>query len=478
MLRTRRSRVAVVTNPSRADRSPGPSARDIILGDSTPAPAPLLRESPVHLGTHPISMDAYTSTDFAVREHEHMWPRVWQWACREEHIPEPGDYEVYDIGPLSAIVVRGNDGKIRAFHNSCLHRGTQLKPAGTCGASQQLRCPYHGWTWSLEGTMTDLPCAWDFPDMDPATATLPQLQVGTWGGFVFVNWDPDAPLLESYLGALPEHFAEWDLADRYVEIHVRKRLPANWKAAQEAFLEAYHILETHPQSLPTAGDANAVYDIFDDHVSRFIHTGATPSPHLAEDQRPSEQEILELLLARKFPGAEVPTIPEGERARDVYARWMQREMGERYGHDFSGLSISETIDSIEYFLFPNAFFFPGLQFPMAYRFRPDGEDIDHSIFDLLILRPVPTDGPRPFPAEPFDLDVDDSYTTVPGIQQSLGAVYDQDTGNMAAQTRGFRSSATGQQNLGAYQESRTRQMHATLARYLAEGEAQMKGNNP
>lgn len=452
----------------RIDRCPGPSARDVILGDATPTPAPLLEESPVDLGTAPIGFESYTSPAVATREQDAMWSRVWQWACREEHIPESGDYTVYDVADLSAVVVRGDDGEIRAFANSCLHRGTQLKPPASEGFSPQLRCPYHGWTWSLDGTMTDLPGAWDFPDVDPASACLPQLRVDTWGGFVFVNWDPEAAPLREYLGVLPSHFEHWDLADRWVEFHVRKRLPANWKAAQEAFLEAYHIVETHPQSLPTAGDANAVYDVFDDHVSRFIHNGATPSPHIPEDERPDEQEILTTLMTRKYPGEEIPEIPPGERARDVWARWMKRELSERYDRDLSAASTSEVVDSIEYFVFPNAFFFPGLQFPMVYRFRPDGDDVDRSIFDLLILRPLPESGARPEPAEVVELDVDDSYRLVPGLQRSLADVYDQDTSNLAAQTRGMKASRTGAQQLGRYQESRTRHFHHVLARYLED----------
>jgi len=450
-----------------AARCPGPSAHDIIRGDASPTPDALLRESPVSLGSAPIDLDVYTCAAIAQAEHDHMWTRVWQWACREEHIPEAGDYYVYDIGDRSALVARGNDGEIRAFHNSCLHRATQLKPEASSGMSTQLRCPYHGWTWSLEGNMTDLPCAWDFPDIDPTNLPLPQIRTGLWGGFVFVNWDDDAPPLADYLGPLADHFTQWPLEDRYVEVHVRKRLPANWKAAQEAFLEAYHILETHPQSIKTAGDANAVYDVFDRHVSRFIHTAATTSPHVPEDQRPTEAEILDLLLARKFPGEAVPEIPEGERARDVYARFMQAQLGERYDHDFTQYSITETIDSIEYSLFPNAFFFAGAQYPMVYRFRPDRDDINSTIFDLLFLRPLPDSGVRPHPAEPFDLDVDDSYELVPGVSQSMADVYDQDTGNLAAQRRGIRASASGTQNLGVYQESRIRQMHQTLADYLA-----------
>ena len=91
-------------------------------------------------------------------------------------------------------------------------------------------------------------------------------------------------------------------------------------------------------------------------------------------------------MARKNPGHAVPEIPEGERARDVYARHMQHVLGEQYDNDFSHLSVAETIDSIEYFVFPNAFFFPGLQIPLCYRFRPDGSDPDRCIFEVLYLQ--------------------------------------------------------------------------------------------
>jgi len=522
-------------------RCPGPSTRELILGDSTPPPAPLLEQSYTFVGDEDVAYDEFTSPAYAADEHDHMWSRTWQWACREEHIPEPGDYYVYDVGDRSAVIVRGPDGAIKAFHNACLHRGTQLKPPASVGYSPKLRCPFHGWTWSLDGELVDLPCEWDFPHVDTDEFRLPEIRTGLWGGFVFVNFDdcaPElmAPPLEEYLGVLPEHFANWDLADRYVEVHIRKRLPANWKASAEAFLEAYHILETHSQSIYTAGDANAQYDVFGDHVSRFIHTIGTTSPHVPPekrpdeqgilnmlmyrknpgqdipeipegerardvyarkmqevmgetsdndysdlsvteptDKRPDEQGILNMLMYRKNPGQEIPEIPEGERARDVYARHMQEVLGEQYDNDFSHLSVTETIDSIEYFVFPNAFFFPGLQIPLCYRFRPDGPDPDRCIYEVLYLRPKPRSGPTPQPAEPFDLDVDDSYTTVPGLPTSLGQVLDQDTTNLAAQTRGFKSSKKRGQTLGNYQEVRARHFQSTVRRYIAEGRRAAQG---
>lgn len=127
-----------------------------------------------------------------------------------------------------------------------------------------------------------------------------------------------------------------------------------------------------------------------------------------------------------------------------------------------------VLDSIEYFCFPNAFFFPGVSLPMVYRFRPDPDDVDSSIFDLLILRPRPSHGTVPPPPEVVDLGVDDSYTTVPGLG-GLGRVYDQDTSNLAAQTRGFRASRKSGQTLGNYQESRARHLQSRVREMLRAG---------
>jgi phenylpropionate dioxygenase-like ring-hydroxylating dioxygenase large terminal subunit len=444
-------------------RCPGPSTTDLYRLDRTGAPEPLLAESYAFEGDEDLSFTDYTSKTYLQLEYERLWSRVWQWACREEHIPNVGDYHVYDIGDRSVIVTRTADG-IKAYNNFCLHRGTQLRPSGTAGATKQFRCPFHGWTWSLEGKLTFLPCEWDFPHVKQEEYDLPEVKVGLWGGFVFINFDPNCAPLEEFLGVLPEHFKNWDLSDRYIEVHARKKLPCNWKAAMEAFLEAYHVLETHSQGVMTTGDANANYDVFGENVTRFMHTTAYPSPHL--EKRPTEDEILDALFARKAPGQERPQRPEGWTARDVYAKYIQGVFAEKYGRDFSHLSNAETIDSIEYFLFPNAFFFPGLAIPLVYRFRPNGDDPDSCTFDLIFLRPKPLDGPAPFPPEPYDVSIDESYKIVPNIDQSLAHVYDQDTANLAAQTRGFKGSMKRAQTLGNYQEVRIRHLHNLVKWYV------------
>ncbi len=445
-------------------RAPGPSLHEQLLADPTSPPWPLLVEAPMYLGDSDLPYSNYTSESYFRAEFEHMWSKTWQWACHVDHLLEVGDYYVYDVGPHSALIVRTNDGSIRAYYNACMHRGTQLKPAGSCGFANELKCPFHGWTWSLDGQLIDLPDRWDFPHVTEETHALPPIPVEIFAGFVWINFDPDAAPLADYLGILPEHFSEFGFEDRYIETHVLKKLPCNWKAAIEAFLEAYHVRETH--STGRLGDeVTTQYDIFPPNISRFIHTRGLNSP-----QRPVPQTEEELFagLTRGFPLPDGAKLPEGARARDVFAALFKEDMSRRYGRDFSKLSESIVVDSIEYFSFPNAFFFPGLSLPMVYRFRPDPDDVDTSWFDLLILRPRPVDGETPAPPEVIQLDIDDSYTIASGLG-GLGRVYDQDTSNMKAQTLGFRSSRKRGQTLGNYQEVRTRHLQTRVAEYLKSG---------
>ena len=223
-------------------RCPAPSVQEVVRadGDGEKLPASYRIESYKWRSDADIPFERYTSPEFFKREIDRMWPRTWQWACREEHIPEAGDYYVYDIGPYSWLIVRTASGDIRAYQNACLHRGTKLKPSFTDGWTPKLACPFHGWTWDLDGKLAELPCAWDFPHVAREKFNLPEARVGVWAGFVFINMDEHAMPLEEYLAPLPAHAAHAELQDRYVALHVQKELPCNWKVASEAFVESYH----------------------------------------------------------------------------------------------------------------------------------------------------------------------------------------------------------------------------------------------
>ena len=456
---------AATLRPGEA-RCPAPSVQEIIRGDAFKAPPVLAHESYQYLGSEDIDFERYYSPAVFQREVERIWRETWQWVCREEHIPEPGDYYVYDVAHLSFLVVRVEDGGFKAYYNSCLHRGTKLRAAEGVGTASELRCPYHGWTWTLSGKLKRVPCAWDFPHVDPAKYRLPEVHVATWGGFVFINPSEKPAPLHQYLGVLPEHFATWDMGDRYVELHMAKELPCNWKTAQEAFLESYHVLETHPQLMAGVGDANVQYDTYGDHVSRFYAALGVNSPHIAEPL--SEQQLLDTMLVgdRSVLGDDLK-LKEGETARIVMARYLRKVLGAKYDADLSRFSDSEIIDTIEYHVFPNMVLFPGLSLPMVYRFRPIGLDPNRTLFELLLLRPVPASGERPPAAEVVRVKEDESYSTVPGFDPAFGAVYDQDTNNLRAQQQGFRAAKKRGETLGNYQEIRIRHFQRTIDKYLA-----------
>lgn len=453
------------TIPGNGRPAGSPSAQELVHKDGRPVPPVFELDSPQFLGDDDIAFDRYTDQEFFDREMERMWTRTWQWACREAHIPEPGDYYVYEVGPHSALIIRDDDMSVRGYVNSCLHRGTKFRQGGTSGHADEIRCPFHGWTWSLKGALERIPYAWDAPHVTDRDFSLPEVSVGLWGGFVFINFDPEAAPLEDYIAPIPEHMANFDMSGRHVELHIEKELFCNWKAAKEAFIENYHTQETHPQLLIGSNDEGTQYDVFNDNVSRFFCAFAVPSPLI--DPVPSEQELVDMMLVgdRTILGDDV-IVGEGESARVVMARVLRKTLGETYKTDLSRYTDTEMIDVSQYGLFPNMILFPQLSLPMVYRFRPIGDDPQRTLFELLILRPNPDDGPEPAPAEPVRLAEEDSFTTVPGFDPILGHVYDQDTGNLRAQQEGFRAARKKGETLLNYQEVRVRLMHQTLDRYL------------
>ncbi|MFC3608815.1 aromatic ring-hydroxylating oxygenase subunit alpha [Stutzerimonas tarimensis] len=447
-------------------RCPGPGVQDIIASDALPAPDVLRQTRYEFLGEQDIPYARYTSPEIFNAEMEQMWSRVWQWACRLEHIPEIGDYYVYELGTRSFLIVNTPSG-IKGYYNACLHRGTRLRSEAGMGSARELRCPYHGWTWTLEGEIARVPCAWDFPHVKPEDYRLPEVRVELWGGFVFINMDEDAPPLSDYMDVLPEHFRNWGLGRRFTELHMAKELACNWKTALEAFLESYHVVETHPQLLQGTGDANVQYDLYGDHVTRFYAASGVSSPHLEEPL--GEQELVDaMLVGDRSVLTDELTVQPGETARIVMARFLRKSLGERYRVDLSEVSDAEMIDTIEYHLFPNMVLFPGVSLPMVYRFRPLGDRVDRCLFEILFLRPLAEGEPRPDAPEMHLVSEEESYAVVPGMDPYLANVYDQDTANLRAQQQGFHASKKPGETLGNYQEARIRHFHRTLGRYLGK----------
>lgn len=374
-----------------ADRVPRPWVQDLYPEDEHSAPQGLLNSSCDDLSTADVDIERYWSYDWHRLEVEHVWKKVWQVACRVEEIPASGDYVVYDIVDDSVIVVRTENGDIIAHTNSCMHRATAI--AAGVGNVHEFRCPYHGWTYNIEGKLTFVPGDWDFSHLDLDNIHLPRVKLDTWGGFVFINLDPDCKPLKDYLGVLPDHLNDFQIEDRYKAIHVSKVVPCNWKVAQEAFIEGYHVAETHYDKNPdgslaatgpavTNYDTSIQYDYWQPHVTRMNMLGGIPSASIAS-QIADEQAIVDAYTGRR-PGG-VITLAEGQSARSAIAENNRRVWGERHGVDLSGKSDAEMVDQIQYTLFPNFTVWPTIVAPLIYRFRPDGDDPNRCIFEIWML---------------------------------------------------------------------------------------------
>jgi phenylpropionate dioxygenase-like ring-hydroxylating dioxygenase large terminal subunit len=152
-----------------------------------------------------IPAQRYYDKDFFELEKRKLWPHVWQNACRLEEIPNVGDYVEYWVADQSVIVVRTSATEIKAYQNACRHRATQL--AVGCGTFRggQIVCPFHGWRWNLDGTSSFVYGRDSFPPecVTEADLRLVECQVDTWANCVFINMDPDAPLLQQQLAPMP-----------------------------------------------------------------------------------------------------------------------------------------------------------------------------------------------------------------------------------------------------------------------------------
>lgn len=444
-----------------SQRSRGLSFQDLLDDDTHPVPPVLRWQSPIDSGPTSVPADRYTSREFHDLEVAKVWRKVWQMACREEDIPVVGDHLNYEIAGISILVVRSAPDVITAFHNVCLHRGRLLKES-TC-RDEELRCAFHGFAWELDGALKHVPSHWDFPQVT-SNWCLPQVQVGLWRGFVFINMDPDAGPLAEHLGDLSAHFSQWPLEQRYKQAHVAKVLRCNWKVAQEAFMEAYHVVATHPQLLPGIGDSNSQYDVFGN-FSRAMTPNGTPSPHLQWE--PTEQEMLDAMLDRNLDDPLVFVVPEGKTAREVVGALRRKSIRPVVGDAAAdALSDAELCDNFYYTLFPN--FHPwGAYNRIVYRFRPYGNRHDMSIMECMYLSPF--EGERPPSAPIHFLGPDDDWNTAPELGL-LARVFNQDVFNLPKVQAGLESGvATGSlQNVtfANYQETKLRHFHELLQRWI------------
>jgi phenylpropionate dioxygenase-like ring-hydroxylating dioxygenase large terminal subunit len=200
-----------------------------------------------------IPIGRYTDPLFYELEREHLWKRTWLYAAHRSEIPNPGDYKLCDIAGAPVLVVHGEDGVVRAFFNTCRHRGAPVV-RGECGSTRMLVCQYHSWGYDLCGQLVRVPDERDFVGLERDELALPHVRCESWSDWIFVNLDHDAMSLADSLGVIPAHLDEVTAAPFRMIHQSTAHLRCNWKVLAEGFLEVYHARTIHQQTVAKALD--------------------------------------------------------------------------------------------------------------------------------------------------------------------------------------------------------------------------------
>jgi choline monooxygenase len=194
---------------------------------------------------HALPARHYFGEDMLACEQRNVFARSWQLLARRELLSAPGDHVVESIGNVPVLIVRGNDGELRAFPNVCRHRAGPLALCNGKGA-KSLQCKYHGWTYTLDGQLRSAPEMTGAKDFDVADIRLPPLRVHEWQGLVFVSLDDDVPPFEEVYAGIVERIAPIDLSAMRYQRRETYDIDCNWKVYIDNYLEGYHLPHVHP----------------------------------------------------------------------------------------------------------------------------------------------------------------------------------------------------------------------------------------
>ena len=397
-----------------------------------------------------IPAKRYYDETFYQAECEHLWPHVWQMACRLETIPNVGDWVEYSNVGKSVLVVRTKDG-VKAFQNHCRHRGVPIAGGsgnahGNC-AKAGFICPFHGWRWNMDGENTFVYGKDLFSDdlLDPSELALKPVRCETWGGCAFINHDENAPSLEECLGPVLDRLDAHGMSNVRSEWWFATELPANWKIAMEAFMEGYHVMMTHPQlqrSVPGLYNARYGNDTggiglpidpdqsVEDNIRaqienlKLLGSGMAGMVHakeieIAEQLGPDNPEV-------QLPGTVADAVPMWFGMVQAAVTRKLKERGENVP-DLNAVAVSDPVNAVEY-IFPHYFLLPFFTSYASYRIRPTGPE--SCMFEIWSLTHFPEgEEPEP-PMEP---------TVLPFDSQDFPMIPRQDYSNIPIQQKGLHS---------------------------------------
>lgn len=197
---------------------------------------------------HDIPVQRFTSDEFWELEQKYLWPRSWVIAGRSEDIPNVGDFFTFDDLGVPILLIRGKDLQVRAFYNTCQHRGAPVVRESS-GTSKLLRCQYHSWSYDIDsGQLVSVPDERDFVDLDKTERCLPTISCAVWDNWIFVNQDTNAISLAEHIGSIADEMSEFQGQSLRTVAKQSEIVPCNWKVTAEAFLEVYHFRHIHSRN--------------------------------------------------------------------------------------------------------------------------------------------------------------------------------------------------------------------------------------
>ena len=418
-------------------------------------------ESPLRGDT--ISSDRYIGQDYLAREYANVWHKIWNIGGVAYQMPEPGDYLTTELGIDSVILVRQDNGSVRAFLNSCPHRGTRITEAED-GHAQGFSCPYHGWKFDLSGVVTSVPDEEDFAESPCGKARLKEIQCEERFGFIWYNFDPDADSLESFLGeSITRELTSHRIEDMLRVLDMTAETRCNWKIITDNFNEAYHVKVLHPELIPyiAADYQDCQFDRFSNGHNRGWFPSFMPSVQYESDQI---GEPLKSMAAAWDVNSDDYLGRDTWRQLRLDIQAAKRVQGESQGYlHYAHLADYQLTDYVIYNLFPNNVITVGPDGVQLLRPRPHPTDPAQCLFDhWWLVNRVAGQDTTPSPAGGPDLPVVDAmHEHVRYGEKSLGTTADQDLSIAEMQQKGL-ASAGYQGFWMPNQERRVQGFHETL----------------
>ncbi len=419
-------------------------------------------------GVAPIAKQRYYSNEWMESERTRLWPKVWNWAAREEDMPERGDFVTFALGRESFIIVRGADERVRAFFNVCPHRGNRLVGSDNGALPRGFTCPFHNWQFGLDGALEHITDRETFrSEALCGDLNLTPVRCESWEGFVFINMDMNARPLIDHLGPLPAHAKPYRLKDMRILRRMQSIWESNWKIGVDGFNEAYHVHAIHPEILPVFNDYHAQIDLYSNGMSRMVTKFAHESPRLGSSglNEGLRATMIEVGIdPNSFDGRMEEVRPAVQQAK--------RRRAERLGLDYSGFIDNQLTDDWNYTIFPNIQLGIHPEGVSMLYFRPHASDPRKFILDVIVMM-HPQDDPAIKPPaymglpEGWDLSGREPAVTqvVDWREGGLGQVFDQDSGLFAQVQAGVESIGY-RGGVLSEQEQRIRHFHAELDQYV------------